>query len=179
MINFTIRVTGTRKYIPCLCASRCLSILLVRSLYNNLDVYNKIDSISLEQTDKLAREPNTVVISCEMDLKSANIFVLSLTLAHRLLCSLDYLIDRIWDELRLVKIYTKKRGAHPDLSDPICLRRGATIEAISCFLCQRFFFDFCTNRMFVMGFIDLLLQISDIVWSGEILYFVSSVSGSE
>lgn len=33
------------------------------------DVYNKIDSISLEQVDKLARQPNTVVISCEMDLK--------------------------------------------------------------------------------------------------------------
>lgn len=104
---------------------------MVHGLYNNLDVYNKIDSISLEQTDKLAREPNTVVISCEMDLKSANanVFVLSLALTYRLLCSLDYLIDRIWDELRLVKIYTKKRGAHPDLSDPICLRRGATIEA--------------------------------------------------
>lgn len=42
--------------------------------------------------------------------------------------SIDYLIDRIWDELALVKIYTKKRGAHPDLSDPICLRKGATIE---------------------------------------------------
>ena len=42
--------------------------------------------------------------------------------------SLDYLIDRIWDELSLVKVYTKKRGAHPDLDDPTCLRRGATIE---------------------------------------------------
>ncbi|KIK07403.1 hypothetical protein K443DRAFT_673327 [Laccaria amethystina LaAM-08-1] len=85
---------GTRKYIPC------------------LYVYNKIDSISLELMDKLARQPNTVVISCEMDL------------------NLTYLIDRIWDDLRLVKIYTKKRGAHPDLSDPICLRKGATIEDV-------------------------------------------------
>ena len=42
--------------------------------------------------------------------------------------SLDYLIDRIWADLNLVKIYTKKRGAHPDLSDPVCLRKGATIE---------------------------------------------------
>lgn len=44
--------------------------------------------------------------------------------------SLDYLIDRMWEELSLVKIYTKKRGAHPDLSDPICLRKGATIEDV-------------------------------------------------
>ncbi|PPQ63707.1 hypothetical protein CVT24_004287 [Panaeolus cyanescens] len=86
--------TGTRKYIPC------------------LYVYNKIDAVSLEQVDKLARQPNTVVISCEMDL------------------NLSYLIDRMWEELRLVKIYTKKRGAHPDLSDPICLRKGATIEDV-------------------------------------------------
>lgn len=42
--------------------------------------------------------------------------------------SLNYLIDRMWEELKLVKIYTKKRGAQPDLSDPICLRKGATIE---------------------------------------------------
>ncbi|KAG6885706.1 hypothetical protein C0993_010878 [Termitomyces sp. T159_Od127] len=75
-------------------------------------VYNKIDSISIEQLDKLARQPNSIVISCEMDL------------------NLDYLIERMWDELKLVKIYTKKRGAHPDLSDPICLRKGATIESV-------------------------------------------------
>ncbi|KAF8634494.1 hypothetical protein AX15_000930 [Amanita polypyramis BW_CC] len=85
---------GTRKYIPC------------------LYVYNKIDSISLEQVDKLARQSDAVVISCEMDL------------------NLNYLVDRIWDDLGLVKVYTKKRGAHPDLNDPICLRKGATIEDV-------------------------------------------------
>ncbi|KAF8528033.1 P-loop containing nucleoside triphosphate hydrolase protein, partial [Hysterangium stoloniferum] len=82
---------GTRKYIPC------------------LYVFNKIDSISLEQVDKLAREDHSLVISCEMDL------------------NLDGLLGRIWEELSLVKIYTKKRGDHPDLTDPICLRKGATI----------------------------------------------------
>jgi hypothetical protein len=85
---------GTRKYIPC------------------LYVYNKIDAISLEQMDKIARSDNTVVISCELGL------------------NLDYLIERIWDDLGLVKIYTKKRGVHPDLSDPVCLRKGATIEDV-------------------------------------------------
>jgi hypothetical protein len=35
----------------------------------DIDVYNKVDAISLEQMDKLAREEHTVVISCEMDLK--------------------------------------------------------------------------------------------------------------
>lgn len=37
------------------------------------DVYNKIDAISLEQLDKLAREPHSVVISCEMELKSGSV----------------------------------------------------------------------------------------------------------
>ncbi|KIJ45708.1 hypothetical protein M422DRAFT_46740 [Sphaerobolus stellatus SS14] len=82
---------GTRKYLPC------------------LYVYNKVDSISLEQVDKLAREPHSIAISCEVGL------------------NLDGLLDRIWEELGLVKVYTKKRGEHPDLSDPICLRKGATI----------------------------------------------------
>ncbi|KAL1757246.1 developmentally regulated GTP-binding protein [Schizophyllum commune] len=85
---------GNRKYVPC------------------LYVYNKIDSISLEQVDKIAREPHTAVISCEMDL------------------NLDYLIERMWDGLGLVKIYTKKRGAHPDLDDPVCLHKGSTIETV-------------------------------------------------
>jgi uncharacterized protein len=34
-----------------------------------VDVYNKIDAISLELIDKLARQDHTVVISAEMDLK--------------------------------------------------------------------------------------------------------------
>jgi uncharacterized protein len=37
-------------------------------------------------------------------------------------------MDRIWDDLGLVKVYTKKRGAPPDLADPICMRKGSTIE---------------------------------------------------
>ena len=85
---------GNRKYTPC------------------LYVYNKIDSISMEQMDKLAREPHSIVISCEQDL------------------NLDYLIDRIWEELDLLRIYTKKRGRHPDLEDPLVVRKGATVEHV-------------------------------------------------
>ncbi|EIM92692.1 developmentally regulated GTP-binding protein [Stereum hirsutum FP-91666 SS1] len=77
-----------------------------------LYVYNKIDAISLEQLDKLAHDDHTVVISCEMGL------------------NLEYLIERIWDDLDLVRVYTKKRGAHPDLDDPVCMRKGSTIEDV-------------------------------------------------
>jgi ribosome-interacting GTPase 1 len=58
---------GTRKYIPCLC--ECSFIGVNKILRSPLDVYNKIDAISLEQVDKLARQKHTVVISAEMDLK--------------------------------------------------------------------------------------------------------------
>ncbi|KAL7408847.1 P-loop containing nucleoside triphosphate hydrolase protein [Mrakia frigida] len=75
-------------------------------------VYNKIDSIPLEEVDRLSRQPMSLAISCELSL------------------NLDYLIERIWDELALVKVYTKKRGSQPDLADPICLRKGATIERV-------------------------------------------------
>lgn len=47
-------------------------VTLSHIFYKNLivaDVYNKIDAISLEQMDKIAREDHTVVISCEMELK--------------------------------------------------------------------------------------------------------------
>lgn len=57
-----------------------------------LYVYNKIDQISLEEVDKLARQPNSVVVSCNMKL------------------NLDYMLERIWDYLALIQVYTKKRG---------------------------------------------------------------------
>ena len=49
--HLTGSFTGTRKYVPC------------------LYVYNKIDSISLEEVNRLARQEHCIVISCEMNLK--------------------------------------------------------------------------------------------------------------
>jgi len=87
-----------------------------RYLPSILDVYNKVDSISLEQVDKLARTPNTVVISCEMDLKWASYNVNHPVPPFSQFDSTDYLVDRVWEALDIVKIYTKKRGDHPDLA---------------------------------------------------------------
>ncbi|KAM0751526.1 P-loop containing nucleoside triphosphate hydrolase protein [Meredithblackwellia eburnea MCA 4105] len=92
--DFVDVVLGTRKYVNCLYC------------------YNKIDSISLEEVDRLARQPNTVVISCELDL------------------NLDYLKERIWKGIGLNRIYTKKRGERPDLGDPLIIKREATIEGV-------------------------------------------------
>jgi hypothetical protein len=55
-----------------------------------LYVYNKIDSVSLEFLDQLAREPYTAVMSCELDL------------------GVQEVVERIWKELRLMRLYTKR-----------------------------------------------------------------------
>ena len=85
-----------RSYIPC------------------LFVYNKIDNICIEEINELARQEDSVVISCNMKL------------------NLDYLIERIWQKLQLVRVYTKKPGFKPDFNEPLILtdrRDGHTIEA--------------------------------------------------
>lgn len=56
----------------------------------SLYVYNKIDSISLEHLDKLAREPHTAVMSCELDLGITDV------------------VDKSWEMLNLIRIYTKR-----------------------------------------------------------------------
>ncbi|ENI08358.1 hypothetical protein COCC4DRAFT_30828 [Bipolaris maydis ATCC 48331] len=77
-----------------------------------LYVYNKIDSIGLPHLDELAREPNTVVMSCELDL------------------GIQDVVDRCWEELRLIRIYTKRKGCEPDFSEALIVRQGSTIEDV-------------------------------------------------
>ncbi|GAA98005.1 uncharacterized protein L969DRAFT_86081 [Mixia osmundae IAM 14324] len=83
-----------------------------RKYVNCIYCYNKIDSISLEEVDRIARQPKSVVISCELDL------------------NLDVLLERIWQELNMDRIYTKRRGNRPDLGDPLVVRAGATVEQV-------------------------------------------------
>ncbi|EAS01083.1 developmentally-regulated GTP-binding protein (macronuclear) [Tetrahymena thermophila SB210] len=89
-------IEGNRKYVRC------------------LYVYNKIDTISIEEVDMIARQPNNVVISCHQKL------------------NFDYLLEKIWENLGLVRIYTKRKGQPPDLGDPLILthgRNGCTIKS--------------------------------------------------
>lgn len=78
-------IEGNRKYVRC------------------LYVYNKIDTLSIEEVDELARKPDSVVISIYMDL------------------NLDFMLQKMWDYLGLIRIYTKRRGQQPDLNEPIVL----------------------------------------------------------
>ncbi|KAF5549950.1 hypothetical protein H9Q72_006687 [Fusarium xylarioides] len=77
-----------------------------------LYVYNKIDSVSLDFLDKLAREDHTVVMSCELDL------------------GIQDVVDRCWKELKLIRIYTKRKGAEPDFGEALIVRSNSTIEDV-------------------------------------------------
>ncbi|KAG9343033.1 hypothetical protein JZ751_015251 [Albula glossodonta] len=81
-------------------------------IYSCMQVYNKVDQISMEEVDRLARRPHSVVISCGMKL------------------NLDYLLETLWEYLALICIYTKKRGERPDFGDAIIMRRGASVEHV-------------------------------------------------
>jgi len=80
-----------------------------------LYVYNKIDMLSIDQIDELARQEYSVVLSVNQKLNVAG------------------LMERVWQELDLKRIYTKKKGMFPDFSDPLVItpQRGdksATVE---------------------------------------------------
>ena len=65
--------------------------------------YNKIDMLPIAEVDRLARLPYSHVMSCNMRL------------------NLDGLKDRIWQELNMVRVYTKKKGQFPDFKDPLVI----------------------------------------------------------
>jgi len=94
MDEFIDVIVGNRIYMPC------------------LYVYNKIDQISLEEVDRLARTEHNVVISCEMKL------------------NLDYLLESLWEHLKLLRVYTKKPGQSPDFGDGIILRTGVSVQHV-------------------------------------------------
>lgn len=88
MDQFIDVLEGNRKYIKC------------------VYVYNKIDAITIEQVDQLARRPNSLVISLHLSL------------------GIDNLLAAMWRELGLVRLYTKKKGFPPSFDAPIILTEG-------------------------------------------------------
>lgn len=93
--DFIDVIEGNRQYIRC------------------VFVYNKIDTISLEELDEIARADDmNVMISCNQDL------------------NLDFFVQRIYEELRLIRVYTKKKGDNPDFQGPVICREGSTVNTI-------------------------------------------------
>ncbi|KAJ8393930.1 hypothetical protein AAFF_G00054630 [Aldrovandia affinis] len=66
-------------------------------------VLNKIDQISIEELDIIYKVPHCVPISAH----------------HR--WNFDDLLEKMWDYLQLVRIYTKPKGQLPDYTAPVVL----------------------------------------------------------
>ena len=49
-------------------------------------------------------------------------------------CELDLgitdVVDRAWQELNLMRIYTKRRGVQPNFSEALIVRQGAAVEDV-------------------------------------------------
>ncbi|KAI9656490.1 MAG: GTP-binding protein rbg1 [Bathelium mastoideum] len=72
---------------------------------------NKIDAISIEELDILYRIPHACPISSEHG------------------WNVDELLEQMWDQLSLRRVYTKPKGKLPDYSEPVVLRATAcTVE---------------------------------------------------
>lgn len=96
-------IQGNREYKPC------------------LYFYNKIDTITIEEVDQLARMPHSVVGSV------AKKFNIGEPLED------DVLKANMWKYLGLTRIYTKRKGQQPDLEEPVVLskiRRGTTVKSL-------------------------------------------------
>jgi len=68
-----------------------------------LYVYNKIDMLELAAVDMLARQPHSIVISVNRKL------------------NFDFLLERLWVEMEVIRVYTKKKGCFPDFKDPLVI----------------------------------------------------------
>jgi ribosome-interacting GTPase 1 len=96
-------VLGNREYKPC------------------LYLYNKIDTITIEEVDQLARQPHSIVGSVN---KRWNI---GEPLED------DPLKRKMWQYLGLTRVYTKRKGSPPDLEEPVILseiRKGTTVKSL-------------------------------------------------
>jgi len=96
-------VVGNRAYKPC------------------LYLYNKIDTITIEEVDGLARMPHSIVGSVRSN------FNIGAPLDD------DLLKSKIWEYLGLTRIYTKRKSQAPDLEEPVVLskiRKGTTVKSL-------------------------------------------------
>jgi len=81
-----------------------------RSYIPGLYVLNKIDQISVEELDLLSKIPHYVPCSAHLE------------------WNLDELLEKMWEYLDLVRIYTKPKGQIPDYTAPVVMRRDSSLE---------------------------------------------------
>lgn len=64
---------------------------------------NKVDTISVQELELLHEDPNCVPIS-----------------SGEKWC-LEYLVERIWRRMNMVRVFTKPKGCNPDWGEPVIL----------------------------------------------------------
>lgn len=74
-------------------------------------VLNKIDAISIQELDLLDKVPHYVPVSAKDE------------------WNFDELMEKIWEYLDLIRIYTKPKGQIPDYEQPVIVpRQASTVE---------------------------------------------------
>lgn len=63
-----------------------------RSYMKCIYVYNKVDQLSMEEVEEIAKKPHSIPVSLSLNL------------------NLDNLVKMMWEYLALVRVYTKRRG---------------------------------------------------------------------
>jgi ribosome-interacting GTPase 1 len=48
--------------------------------------------------------------------------------------NMEFLVETIWKNLNLLRVYTKKRGEYPDFEGGLIIRAGSTIEHVVCII---------------------------------------------
>lgn len=86
-------------------------------------VVNKIDLITIESA-KWFLNNGYVPISCELNI------------------GIEYLKHVIWNTIKLVRVYTKKKNDKPSLVEPIYLKEGDTIKTVVEHIHKDFLKDF-------------------------------------
>ncbi|KAH0577822.1 Developmentally regulated GTP-binding protein 1 [Spironucleus salmonicida] len=81
-----------------------------------LYVVNKIDSITIQELDLFDSLPNWVPISCKQS------------------WNLDELLEKIWQKLGIIRVYTRPRGGQADLEEPVILRTRRQIPTVEQFV---------------------------------------------
>jgi len=66
---------------------------------------NKIDDITMEELEILDKIPHYVPVSAHLE------------------WNLDELVERMWDYLDLIRVYTKPKGLEPDYNQPVVIPR--------------------------------------------------------
>jgi small GTP-binding protein len=112
-------VEGNRVYLKC------------------LYVVNKIDTITIEEVDRMAHQPDTVVLSCASSLNIEYVKVRVNNTSHLFLPPIKPLIsllflfvfhqEMIWEYLHLIRIYCKPKSQAPDIAIPVIMRNHSTV----------------------------------------------------